>query len=139
MEEFLDCNVWPVSSEWEAFELEMRPVSWKSSPMAYPQIDSDLPPGQAGAVYVEEIERHANEIIGPVSKAEMISLKKVVRHELRVNRIFEALKIGVPPRKQSLGKRSRGVGEAVWERRGNLTMVTLKRLLRRPSRGKRRK
>lgn len=89
-----------------------KEVSWSKSPLFYPRFGVELLAEVNPGLFAEEVERHAVDIIGPITETEQKSTKKIVIHELRVNRVFEELWIEVVPRPKACkpSKRSREAG-----------------------------
>lgn len=97
VEEFLAANIWPLSDGWSPLEIVPKDVLWSTSPLLYPCFGVELPVDANPGLFVEDVERHAVDIIGPSTETELMLARKIIAHELRVNRVFEELGVDVKP------------------------------------------
>lgn len=97
VDEFVAANIWPLSKGWELKEIIRKTIPWRTSLFPYPRFALELPEGVNPRLFVDEVERHTIDFLGPCHENELSSACKLVEHELRINRVFEDLGTEVEP------------------------------------------
>jgi hypothetical protein len=86
--EFVASRVWPISSGWSPTELLYFNVNWADQKVPFLKFGIKLREDQSAKVFMEEVEKRVNVMVGEYTMNEYKAYKALVKHKKKINRIF---------------------------------------------------
>lgn len=111
-EEFFAAKVWPLRTGLKVGDVEMKDVEGLDHKMHVPKFGISKPLGCIESLFVTEIERAANDILGLYSMKEHQAMLAQFGCEIRINRVLAEMGIEVDVRGASAKKKGKDTGKS---------------------------
>jgi hypothetical protein len=98
LEEFVAADIWPCKPRWGSWAFKMKKLPGLDFEIYNPKLNVKRPEGKTDKVILGEVDRKVIQMIGNYTHKEWECAQKIWKHEGRVNRVLEEMKVQCPPR-----------------------------------------
>jgi hypothetical protein len=98
LEEFVAADIWPCQPRWGSWAFKVQKLPRLDYEVRSPKFNVKRPNGKTDKEIVTEVERKVVQMIGNYTHKEWECTQKILKHQGRVNRVFDEMNVSFPPR-----------------------------------------
>jgi hypothetical protein len=97
LKEFVVADIWPCQPRWGSWAFKTQKLPGLDYEVRSPKFNVKCPDGKTDEEIVAEVEKKVVQMIGNYTHREWECDKKIFKHQGRVNRVFDEMKVTYPP------------------------------------------
>jgi hypothetical protein len=98
LEEFVVVDIWPCKPRWGPWAFKMKKLPRLDFETRSPKFNAKRPEGKTDEEIVAEVEKKVIQMISNYTHKEWECAQNILKHQGRVNRVFEEMEVSCPPR-----------------------------------------
>jgi hypothetical protein len=98
LEEFVSADIWPCQPRWGSWVFKTQMLPGLDYEVRSPKFNVKRPNGKTNEEIFAEVEKQVVQMIGNYTHREWECAQKILKHQGRVNRVFNKMKVSYPPR-----------------------------------------
>jgi hypothetical protein len=102
LEEFVTADIWPCQPRWGSWAFKTQMLPGLDYAVRSPKFNLKRPDGKTDEEIVDEVEKKDVQMIGNYTHKEWECAQKILKHQGRVNRVFDEMNVSYPPRPRPL-------------------------------------
>jgi hypothetical protein len=112
LEEFVAAEIWPCQPQWGSWAFKTQMLPGLDHEARSPKFNVKRPEGKTNEEFVAKVEKKVVQMIDNYTHREWECAQKILKHQDRVNRVLDEMKVSYPPRPRppTAGKKMQPLG-----------------------------